>query len=374
MLGVWLYFKKSLSCCNAQKSTDVVVSDKNQIQKAKNPPEMFSRSMSDLRNYFVTNGDERAIMQNPNCFSSRSMESASFIQTTKVEGNANDSDRFNGLLKGESSSDLLTITSRSCSERFESFDVLGSDVCDFRTLSCRKCLQRVRDLDAFESHYLSNHSVTRLLPGDFSRTTVELICNTSYTHKPSKTKGNNISAILKIHNLQRVVAEFEDYRELVKIRANKLSKKHSRCMADGNEFLGFHGTTLTCSLGLSNHTSSNLCFLDQCGVCQILRHGFTSKTRPDHGIKGVVTASTSSTALERIETDRGRSIGALRAVVLCRVVAGRVHKPMKKFEDTLELSEFDSLALKMGPNSRIDELYLLCSKALLPCFVIIFNP
>lgn len=217
--------------------------------------------------------------------------------------------------------------------------------------------------------------VIRLLEGDFSRTTVELICNRGYySHKLAKTRGNNnISAILKVQNLQRVVAEFENYRELVKIRATKLSKKHSRCVADGNEFLGFHGTTLSCSLGLSS--SSNLCFSDQCGVCQILRHGFASKTRPD-GIKGVLTASTCSTALECIETERGgnRGGGGLKAVVLCRVIAGRVHKPMKKFEDPNGFSEFDSLALKVGPNARLDELYLLSTKALLPCFVIVFKP
>ncbi|XP_010412646.1 PREDICTED: uncharacterized protein LOC104698978 [Camelina sativa] len=156
--------------------------------------------------------------------------------------------------------------------------------------------------------------------------------------------------------LKKIVVEFEDYRELVKIRTNKLSKKHSRCMADGNEFLGFHGTTLSCTLGSSN-SSSNLCFPDQCGVCHILRHGFSAKTRPD-GINGVLTASTSSTALECIEiTDQRMNIGSLKAVVLCRVIVGRVHKPMQKFEDPCGFSEFDSLALKMGPNSRIEECF-----------------
>ena len=217
--------------------------------------------------------------------------------------------------------------------------------------------------------------VTRLLEGDFSRTTVELICNRGYSHKLGKTKGSNVSAILKVQNLQRVVAEFENYRELVKIRATKLSKKHSRCVADGNEFLGFHGTTLSCSLGLSSNSgsSSNLCFSDQCGVCQILRHGFASETGQD-GIKGVLTASACYAALEGIEMERGRSRGGVKAVVLCRVIAGRVHKPMKKFEDPNGFSEFDSLALKVGPNAILEELYLLRTKALLPCFVIIFKP
>ncbi|CAH8372116.1 unnamed protein product [Eruca vesicaria subsp. sativa] len=350
MLGVWHYLKKSLSCCNAQKSCDAGDPDKNLIQKMKNPSG-FSRSMSNVRNEFVTYGDEGA-MQNPSFRSSRSLESSKFINTTKLA----------------SSSDILS--GRYSSERF---DVIGSDICGFGVLSCRTCHQRFRDLYAFETHYLSNHSVTRLLEGDFSRKTVELICNRGYSHKLVKTKGNNISAILKVENLQRVVAEFENYRELVKIRATKLSKKHARCMADGNEFLGFYGTTLTCSLGLSKTSSSNLCFSDQCGVCQILRHGFVSKTRQD-GIKGVLTASTCSTSLECIEMERGRSSGAVRAVVLCRVIAGRVHKPMKKFEDANGFSEFDSLALKVGPNAILEELYLLSTKALLPCFVIIFKP
>ncbi|XP_010458547.1 PREDICTED: uncharacterized protein LOC104739790 [Camelina sativa] len=362
MHGVWLYLKKSLSCCNAQKSTDRGDPvKKNQLQRTTNPTGC-SRSMSNMRDVFVTHRDGGA-MKNPSCYSSRSLESARFINTTKIEVN----NGYSGRFEGESSSDLLP-------GRFsERFDVLVSDIYGFGVLSCRKCHEGVRDLDAFEAHYLSNHSVIKLLAGDFSRTTVELICNIGHSHKLGKTKGSNISAILKIKNLQRVVAEFEDYRELVKIRANKLSKKHSRCMADGNEFLGFHGTTLSCALGSSN-SSSNLCFSDQCGVCHILRHGFSAKTRPD-GIKGVLTASTSSTDLECIEiTDQRTNIGSLKAVVLCRVIAGRVHKPMQKFEDPCGFSEFDSLALKIGPNSKIEEFFLLSTKALLPCFVIIFKP
>ncbi|KAF2559195.1 hypothetical protein F2Q68_00013226 [Brassica cretica] len=353
MRGVWLYLKKSLSCCDAQKPSDP---ENNLIQEMKNPSGC-RRSMSNLRNEFVAYGDEGA-MQNPSFRCSRSLESSKFINTMRFEGSG-----------GASSSDLLS--GRYSSERF---DVIGSDICGFGALSCRICRQRVRDLYAFETHYLTNHSVTRLLEGDFSRTTVELICNRGYSDKLGKTKGSNVSAILKVQNLQRVVAEFENCRELVKIRATKLSKKHSRCVADGNEFLGFHGTTLSCSLGLSSNSgSSNLCFSDQCGVCKILRHGFASKTRQD-GIKGVLTASACSAALEGIEMERGRSRGALRAVVLCRVIAGRVHKPMKKFEDPNGFSEFDSLALKVGPNAILEELYLSSTKALLPCFVIVFKP
>ncbi|KAG7591309.1 hypothetical protein ISN45_Aa01g003480 [Arabidopsis thaliana x Arabidopsis arenosa] len=270
MRGVWLYLKKSLSCCSAQKSTVACDRDKNQIQKN---PSGSSRSMSNLRDVFGTNGDEGA-MQNPSCCSSRSLESSRFINTVKFEGNTGYSDRFKGLISGASSSDLLP---GRCSERF---DVVGSDICGFGVLACRKCHERVRDLDAFETHYLSNHSVIRLLAGDFSRTTVELICNTGYSHKVGKTKGNNISAILKIQNLQRVVAVLQN----------------------------------------------------QCGVCHILRHGFSPKTRPD-GIKGVLTASSSSAALESIETDQGRNRDSLKAVVLCRVIADRNHVYIQAYDE-----------------------------------------
>lgn len=145
MRGVWLYFKKSLSCC---KSTDGGDPNKNQNQNTKKPSGC-SKLVSNLRHVVVTNGDERAI-QNPSCCSSRSLESSKLINTVKFEGNAYNSDRFNGL---SSSDDLLP--GHCCSERF---DVAGSDIYGFGALSCQKCHERVRDLEAFEAHYLSNHS------------------------------------------------------------------------------------------------------------------------------------------------------------------------------------------------------------------------
>lgn len=159
MRGVWLYLKKSLSCCSAQKSTVACDRDKNQIQKN---PSGSSRSMSNLRDVFGTNEDEGA-MQNPSCCSSRSLESSRFTNTMKFEGNASYSDRFKGLISGASSSDLLP---GRCSGRF---DVVGSDICGFGVLTCRKCHERVRDLDAFEAHYLSNHSGKITFSSTFSQ-------------------------------------------------------------------------------------------------------------------------------------------------------------------------------------------------------------
>ncbi|MCD7467339.1 hypothetical protein HAX54_004731, partial [Datura stramonium] len=53
------------------------------------------------------------------------------------------------------------------------------------------------------------------------------------------------------------------------------------------------------------------------------------------------------------------------------VIAGRVHKPLENVQELIGQSGFDSLAGKVGLYSNIEELYLLNSKALLPCFVVI---
>lgn len=181
--------------------------------------------------------------------------------------------------------------------------------------------------------------------------------------------------------MQKTLAQFEDYREMVKIKASKLAKKHPRCLADGNELLRFYGTTVECSLGINS--SSSLCTSDNCNVCRVLRHGFSANNKEllpddehDGGGIGVFTASTSSRALESMDViltrqeDNGCSIK--KALIVCRVIAGRVHRPLENVQELAGgQSGFDSLAGKVGLYSNIEELYLLDARALLPCFVVI---
>nr|GMD05203.1 Unconventional myosin-XVB like [Ipomoea batatas] len=239
----------------------------------------------------------------------------------------------------------------------------GPEFYGFKELSCPKCGEHFSKWDAVESHHLSKHAVTQLVEGDSSRSIVEMICRTSWTSsKPDKnnnTGNTGMERILKVHNMQKMLARFEEYRETVKIKASKLAKKHARCLADGNELLRFHGTTVECSLGKNG--SSSLCNSEKCQVCQILRHGFRVKK----GGVGVFTASTSRRAVEAIEMKGGMK----RALIVCRVIAGRVHKPVEN--NLQELSGFDSLAGKFGLHSSVEELFLLNPKALLPCFVVI---
>lgn len=63
-----------------------------------------------------------------------------------------------------------------------------------------------------------------------------------------------------------------------------------------------------------------------------------------------------------------------KALIVCRVIAGRVHKPIEKIQELGGQSGFDSLAGKVGICSSIEELYLLHPRALLACFVIICKP
>ncbi|KAG4960881.1 hypothetical protein HKD37_13G037987 [Glycine soja] len=236
------------------------------------------------------------------------------------------------------------------------------------TVTCHKCGEQFNKWEAAEAHHLSKHAVTELVEGDSSRKIVEIICRTSWLK--SENQCGRIERVLKVHNMQKTLARFEEYRELVKIKASKLPKKHPRCLADGNELLRFYGTTVACSLGLSG--SSSLCLSEKCCVCRIIRNGFSAKEELKGGI-GVFTTSTSGRAFECIEVfDHDPSLR--KALIVCRVIAGRVHRPLENIQEMAGQTGFDSLAGKVGLYSNIEELYLLNARALLPCFVVICKP
>ncbi|KAL5229238.1 hypothetical protein ABZP36_017503 [Zizania latifolia] len=238
-------------------------------------------------------------------------------------------------------------------------------------LSCHRCGEQFVKWEALEAHHLSKHAVTELVEGDSSRKIVEIICRTSLLK--SESSCVRIERVFKVHNTQRTLARFEEYREAVKLKASKLPKKHPRCLADGNELLRFQGATLSCALGAgAGSGGSSLCASDKCAVCRIIRHGFSSKKEGKAGV-GIFTTSTSGRAFESIEVSGGGDDPAAtrKALLVCRVIAGRVHKPLENLKEFAGQTGFDSLAGKVGPYSNIEELYLLNPRALLPCFVVI---
>ncbi|XP_027338114.1 uncharacterized protein LOC113852055 [Abrus precatorius] len=230
---------------------------------------------------------------------------------------------------------------------------------------CHKCGEKLKNLDAVEAHHISEHSVTELQE-DSSRQIIEIICETNSVD--SESMLGQIDCILKVQNIPKTLACFEEYREMVKVKAEKLQKKHPRCVADGNELLRFHGTTIACSLGINS--SYKLCTLEYCGICQIMRHGF-STNKEFQGALGVYTTSTSGKAFDSIMTTDERMF-LRKSVIVCRVIAGRIYTPLEEIEEKVD-SEFDSLAAKLYGHSDVEELYVLNPKALLPCFVVIYK-
>ncbi|KAF5814943.1 putative transcription factor C2H2 family [Helianthus annuus] len=232
-------------------------------------------------------------------------------------------------------------------------------------VTCHKCGKQFGKWENLEAHHLWKHAVTELMEGDSSRKIVEIICRSGWL-KPDNNSGR-IEKVLKVHNMQKTLARFEEYRDLVKTKASKLAKKHPRCLADGNELLRFYGTTIACSLGINGESS--LCISDKCSVCRIIRHGFSTNRELKDGV-GVFTTSTSARAFESIEVSEDGP-DARKALMVCRVIAGRVHRPLENIQEITGQTGFDSLAGKVGPHSNIEDLYLLSPKALLPCFVVI---
>ncbi|KAL5200210.1 hypothetical protein ABZP36_021413 [Zizania latifolia] len=238
---------------------------------------------------------------------------------------------------------------------------------------CHRCGDRFTNHDALESHHLSRHAVTELVGGDSSRKVVEIICKAGWPK--SENALGCVERVVKVHNAERSVTRFEEFRETVKGRAAKLPKKHPRCLADGNELLRFHGTTLSCSLGAGD--SSSLCTSGTCSVCRIIRHGFSATREVKDGV-GVFTTSTSKRALECIQetaagdgSEAGEAAGVKKALLVCRVIAGRIHRPLENLQGVAAQPGFDSVAGKVGAYASIEELYLLNPRALLPCFVVI---
>lgn len=183
----------------------------------------------------------------------------------------------------------------------------------------------------------SDHAIfpalTELTDGHPSRNVVEIIFHTSWG---PKTFSGQVEMIFKVQNGHRTVTRFEEYRELVKGRAGsglgpeRPAEENARCVADGNEVMRFY------CLG---PTSDNSAVYGAWGF-------------PGGKGSAICTFSGSSGAHESAGGGRGR-----RAMLVCRVIAGRVSKHIG----------FDSVT---GDNG---ELLVFDSRAVLPCFLIIYK-
>lgn len=241
--------------------------------------------------------------------------------------------------------------------------------CSYAQALCLKCGANFIKTETLEEHLTTQHTVTELKEGDSARKIVEIIFQTSWLRMD--TPCGKPERIFKVHNNSKTVAKFEEYRDMVKAKANKLPKKHSRCLADGNELLRFYSTTFSCSMARTGSTS--LCSSSSCEVCQILRFGFSSKAQ-----LGIYTTSSSGKAHDSIPSSKDAEVdtrGEIRVMLVCRVIAGRVKKMhQENSQDTLGTSGgYDSVAGEVGQYTKLEEVLVFDPKAVLPCFVVFYR-
>ncbi|KAG6699440.1 hypothetical protein I3842_08G067100 [Carya illinoinensis] len=235
--------------------------------------------------------------------------------------------------------------------------------------ACSQCGEAFPKVESLELHQALRHAVSELGHEDSGRNIVEIIFKSSWLKRDNSIC--KIERILKVHNTQRTIQRFEDCRDAVKTRALNSYKKNPRCAADGNELLRFHCTTLTCTLGASG--SSNLCSsIPTCGVCTIVRHGFQGKGEECKGTTCTTTASSGRAH------DFLRCADSRRAMLVCRVIAGRVRRmgddatPVDD-EDNVSGGLYDSAVGCAGIYSNFEELTVFNPRAILPCFVVIYK-
>ncbi|KAK6947603.1 hypothetical protein RJ641_001076 [Dillenia turbinata] len=184
-------------------------------------------------------------------------------------------------------------------------------------------------------------SLSELPEGHPSRNVVEIIFHTSWS--PKSFMGR-VEVVFKVQNSPRTVARFEEYREVVKSRAadgDGTWEDDARCVADGNEMMRFY------CLG---PTTGRV--YDAGGLC-----GF-----PGRKGTAVCTYSGSGDAHESGGSGMGR-----RAMLVCRVIAGRVSKRLGLDSFLEGRVGFDSVSGDSG------ELIVFDFRAVLPCFLIIYK-
>ncbi|KAK1588951.1 hypothetical protein Q3G72_028959 [Acer saccharum] len=274
-------------------------------------------------------------------------------------------------------------TSKSCPESdilvdHDPFFPLRNDI--FPCTACGEIFQKPHLL---EQHQAVKHAVSELLDGDSGKNIVNIIFKTGWSNKE---KNPEIIRILKIHNSPKVLSRFEEYREVVKAKAARngaVRRRDERCIADGNELLRFYCSTFCCELGHSGNSS--ICTHQYCSVCGIIKSGFSPK------LDGICTLSSSwkanAVVPEEVEQEFG-FMNVKRAMLVCRVVAGRVGFEGDVEDDVAAAKDdggFDSVVgrgcgngvgIGSGAHSRLDdndELLVFNPRAVLPCFVIVYT-
>jgi hypothetical protein len=232
---------------------------------------------------------------------------------------------------------------------------------------CKVCGEVLGPPQQLELHQAMRHSLSELSHLDSSMNIVRMIFLAGWKPAASGAGGDNpvVRRVLRIHHNPRALARFEEYRDLVRARAARrccATAEEERCVADGNERLRFHCSTMLCaSLG----SAGGACGSPYCRVCSTLRHGFAGKQAD---VDGIATYASAWAAHAALPDDVEREFAFLqvrRAMLVCRVVAGRVDRGVADDEVA-----YDS-AVRAGGDDV--ELLVFNPRAVLPCFVITYS-
>ncbi|WVZ87780.1 hypothetical protein U9M48_034365 [Paspalum notatum var. saurae] len=241
---------------------------------------------------------------------------------------------------------------------------------------CPDCGEIFVRQESLQLHQSIRHAVCELGGDDTSRNIIEIIFQSSWLKKQSPVC--KVERILKVHNTARTLSRFEEYRDAVK-GTRTTATKHPRCTADGNELLRFHCAALGCALGLNGAT--HLCDAAGagCAACGIIRDGFRM-TGAGGGVRTMATSGRAHDAAEQGGMEEQR-----RAMLVCRVIAGRVKRPAAQEvevegdededeeDEEDEEEEYDSVAGSAGVYSNLEELLVFNPRAILPCFVVVYK-
>ncbi|MQL94862.1 hypothetical protein Taro_027519 [Colocasia esculenta] len=253
----------------------------------------------------------------------------------------------------------------------------------FPCVACGEVFSKIHLLDL---HQATRHAFSELADGDSGKNIVQIIFQSGWK---GRGKGNGrgdeapvVHRVFKIHNSAKTIARFEEYRESVRSRAaarwasGRGGGGEERCVADGNERLRFYCATFMCGLGREGNLGT--CGSPFCAACGIVRHGFSGKDAD-----GVTTHGTGWGAHASLPEELEREFEFMhvrRAMLVCRVVAGRVALGKREAFAATEVDGdgygYDSAVVAGragGAWTAEDVLLAFNPRAVLPCFVIMYS-
>uniref|UniRef100_A0ACD5WZN3 Uncharacterized protein n=1 Tax=Avena sativa TaxID=4498 RepID=A0ACD5WZN3_AVESA len=269
----------------------------------------------------------------------------------------------------------LSVTPVPCSPQATTRQLSRSFAARGDLFPCKVCGEVLSKPQQLELHQAMKHSLSELSHVDSSMNIIRMIFLAGWSSGAADGRGPPaVTRILRIHHNPRALSRFEEYRDLVRARAARLSSAgavvEERCIADGNERLRFHCSTMLCSLG------AGVCGSPYCCTCTILRHGFAGKQAD---VDGIATYSSGWAAHASLPEDVEREFAFLqvrRAMLVCRVVAGRVVRGGATGDG--DKVAYDSMVpvTPAGGGRRGEddaELLVFNPRAVLPCFVIMYS-